>query len=308
MYYRICSRKKKIKLQYSPVDCITFGGYQFYIKRDDLLDFDFNGNKARKFYYFLEQDFKNISKIIAYGSAQSNALYSLSVLAKIKGVRLEYYVDHIAPFLKQNPIGNYKNALKNGVKFIELHLDNTPLEEYMQSLEITKNELLIDEGGRIKESQFGISLLAKEIKCWAQEKGFKDLNIFLPSGTGTTALFLQKNIDFPVYTCACVGDKEYLKKQFKMLEKDEKNFPIIVDTPKKFHFGKLYRENYEIYKTLLEKTKIEFDLLYDPIGWLSLLNELKSNTINTKIPLLYIHQGGINGNEAMLERYQRKFL
>ncbi len=167
---------------------------------------------------------------------------------------------------------------------------------------------MIEEGGRVKESEYGIAKLADEIKSWAKEQKIEKLNIFLPSGTGTTALFLQKNIEFDVYTCACVGDKEYLKKQFSMLENDEKFYPKIIDTPRKFHFGKLYKQNYETYKDLIEQTGIEFDLLYDPIGWQSLIDGLNRNTIDKKIPILYIHQGGINGNETMIDRYQRRFL
>jgi len=50
----------------SPIDSITFEGHSFYLKRDDLLHPDFSGNKARKFHYFLENDFPNIKKIMLY--------------------------------------------------------------------------------------------------------------------------------------------------------------------------------------------------------------------------------------------------
>jgi 1-aminocyclopropane-1-carboxylate deaminase/D-cysteine desulfhydrase-like pyridoxal-dependent ACC family enzyme len=100
----------------SPVETIIFEGHSFYVKRDDLLHPDFSGNKARKFHYFLDNDFPNIRKIVSYGSAQSNAMYSLSVLAKMRGWGFEYYVDHVAEYLKDNPHGNYKGALDNGMK------------------------------------------------------------------------------------------------------------------------------------------------------------------------------------------------
>ena len=91
----------------SPIEKITFNNNSFYIKRDDLLHKDFSGNKARKFYYFLMNDFPKIKKIISYGSTQANSLYSLSVLAKIKGVKLDFYVNHISSFLKQNHRAGY---------------------------------------------------------------------------------------------------------------------------------------------------------------------------------------------------------
>ena len=103
----------------SPIDTVTFEGHSFYLKRDDLLHPDFSGNKARKFHYFLENDFPDIKKVISYGSSQSNAMYSLSVLAKMRGWKFEYFVDHVAYYLKENPHGNYAGALDNGMKIIE---------------------------------------------------------------------------------------------------------------------------------------------------------------------------------------------
>ena len=284
----------------SPIETIRFQNHTFFLKRDDLIHPDFSGNKARKFYYYLKNDFPHIKKIVSYGSAQSNAMYSLSVLAKMKGWRFEYYVDHIAEYLKENPHGNYAAALKNGMHLIVSRGTPTP----------TRQMLFIEEGGRQEEAEYGIGLLAQEILVWQEEQKIEKLNIFLPSGTGTTALFLQKAFirlrrSRPtVYTCACVGDDTYLKEQFSMLEADEKYHPTILALEKKHHFGKLYRENYEIWLKLHEQTGVVFDLLYDPLGWRTLLAHPQ---VYEEAPLLYIHQGGILGNESMLPRYQRKY-
>jgi len=286
----------------SPVDSITFNGHSFYVKRDDLLHPDFSGNKARKFHYFLENNFPDITKIISYGSAQSNAMYSLSVLAKMRGWEFEYYVDHVAEYLKENPHGNYKAALDNGMKVI-VGADSISAQ--------SKDVLSIEEGGRQKEAEYGIKILAREILDWQKEQGIEVLNVFLPSGTGTTALFLQKNLIIgqthrsapTVYTCACVGDNAYLKKQFFELEEDEKYHPTILSLEKKHHFGKLYKDNYEIWLKLQQQTGVVFDLLYDPLGWRTLLAHPK---VMSK-PTLYIHQGGVLGNESMLPRYERKY-
>ncbi len=150
----------------------------------------------------------------------------------------------------------------------------------------------------------GLRLLAQEIKIWQAENNLKELNIFLPSGTGTTALFLQKHLPSnKVYTTPCVGDDTYLKKQFCILEEDESYHPEIVSLEKKHHFGKLYKENYKIWLKLQQQTGVEFDLLYDPLGWRVLLAHPE---ISSK-PTLYIHQGGVLGNESMLPRYKRKY-
>jgi len=290
----------------SPTNTIIFEGHSFYLKRDDFLHPDFSGNKARKFYYFLQNDFPDITKIISYGSAQSNAMYSLSVLAKMRGWEFTYYVDHIADYLKENPHGNYAGAIRNGMR---LRQAQPPFPEIVEGI---SDILYIQEGGRQKEAEYGIKLLAQEIVEWQKENDIKELNIFLPSGTGTTALFLQKNLSLlpptsyllsNVYTCPCVGDSDYLKKQFLELESDEIFHPKILSLEKKHHFGKLYRENYKIWLKLQQQTGLVFDLLYDPLGWRTLLAH--PEVLNK--PILYIHQGGLLGNESMLPRYRRKY-
>lgn len=278
----------------SPTQEINFNNEKIYIKRDDLLHKDFSGNKARKFYYFLKNDFKNIKKIVSNGSAQSNAMYSLSVLCKLKNYEFDYYVDHIASYLKDNPQGNYKAALENKMNIYE---ESLPCS-------FDENTLYINEGGALKEASFGLEILAKEITQWAKENNKTKLKIFLPSGTGTTALFLQKFLSFEVLTCACVGDEEYLQKQFLALEPS--NHPRILQRKKKYHFGKLYKEFFEIHKSLKEQSKIEFDLLYDSLGFL-VLDEYLKTIKNRDFEVLYIHQGGLLGNISMLKRYENKY-
>ena len=280
----------------SPITPLNFRGRDFLIKRDDLIDSDFSGNKARKFYYYFNYLKNNpqIKEIISYGSNQSNAMYSLSVLSKMFNIELKYYVNHIPKYLKSNPIGNYKYTILNGAQIIE---DSKKIEELKNNkIILEKNQIFIKEGGAVEESQFGIKMLAKEL-----EK-YQDYSIFLPSGTGVTALYLQKYFKGEIFTCSCVGDDNYLLKQWEELESNKKFYPTIIQKDKKFHFGKLYKENYKIWLEL-KNSGIEFDLLYDPIGWQVMLKNL--NILGEKI--IYIHQGGIIGNESMIERYKRKF-
>ncbi|MCK5853675.1 MAG: 1-aminocyclopropane-1-carboxylate deaminase/D-cysteine desulfhydrase [Sulfurovaceae bacterium] len=279
----------------SPIEKRAFQGHEIYIKRDDLLHPSFSGNKARKFWHFLKQDYPHIKKVISYGSSQSNAMYSLSVLAKIKEWEFDYYTSHLSDYLKENLHGNFKYALENGMNLI--------VDEEKPHKTSNKEILFIEEGGRDFFAEEGLKVLANEILEWKEKHNIKELNIFLPSGTGTTALYLQKNIIDKVYTVPCVGDSDYLKKQFYMLEEDEQYHPNILEPSKKRHFGKLYKESYNIWLKLRQEMGVEFDLLYDPIGWITLLE----NPQILDKPLLYIHQGGLIGNESMLPRYERKY-
>ena len=283
--------------QSSKVDEIILNSQKYFVKRDDILDKDFSGNKARKFHYFLNKDLKAYKKIVSHGSNQSNAMYSLSVLCKIKSLNFDYYVSHIPKYLEENPSGNYKKALENRMNII---VGNLPTN-------FSEDELFVSEGGAVQEARYGIEILANEIKTWAKKINIdsKKLKVFLPSGTGTTALYLQHYLPFEVLTCSCVGDDEYLEKQFLELEKN--NHPRILEKDKKYHFGKLYKEFYEKHIELLNKTNIEFDLLYDSLGWIVFENYVKNLKNKENYIFLYIHQGGTLGNETMIERYKRKF-
>lgn len=160
--------KQELKLP-SSIDEFSFRGDSFYIKRDDTIHPKFSGNKARKLYYYLQKDFPRITKIISYGSNQSNAMYSMSELAIMKNWDFDYFVDHIPTYLKENPQGNYLRALANGMNILikddeEIFLDD--------------NTLFIEEGARGKEAEYGIEILAKEIIEWKENNDIKNLKIF----------------------------------------------------------------------------------------------------------------------------------
>jgi 1-aminocyclopropane-1-carboxylate deaminase/D-cysteine desulfhydrase-like pyridoxal-dependent ACC family enzyme len=277
----------------TPVDTITFHDIPLLIKRDDLIACEFSGNKARKLYAYFKQNIQ--TPIVSYGSNQSNAMYSLSALAKLKSVEFVYFTHHIPSYLKQNPIGNYHEALKNGMQIFES-------DEPEQSAQ-NHDGVYIPEGGASSMAEEGVKLLANEIIEYAAEHRIGDLNIFLPSGTGTTALYLQKHLPFKVYTTECVGDAAYLKKQFSLLEQDEQYHPTILSLKKKYHFGKLYKELYDIWLQLRKSTDIEFEMLYDPKGFLTVAHHREEFSNH----LMYIHGGGLQGNSSMLKRYQRRY-
>ncbi len=289
------------------MDSASIGEQQFFIKRDDLLNHHFSGNKARKLSYFLDNDFPEINKIVGHGSVQANSLYSLAALAHLKNWQLDFYTHRIPAWLKEKPIGNYAGALKLGVNLIEIDGLNTNLDDYMRtfSRDLPSDNLFVPEGGRCQLAKHGIKQLADEILSFCRKQSLSAAKIMLPSGTGTTALFLQSFLPFEVLTCACVGGNDYLKTQFSELEPNSSLWPTILPAKKKYHFGKLYPEFYHQWQQLKEQTNIEFDLLYDPLGWITLLDYLIQKP--TSAPIIYIHQGGLVGNESMLPRYQRKY-
>ena len=153
-----------MQLKNTPIQKITFKNKNFFIKRDDLLHKEFSGNKARKFLYFLDNEFSGVKRLISYGSTQANSLYSFSALAKLKGWKFDFYVNQIPVHIKQNPRGNYKGALDNGVNIIE-DKDFNP-----DNIVVQNDTVFVPEGGRAKSSEYGIKILANELIGWIRLK------------------------------------------------------------------------------------------------------------------------------------------
>ena len=370
------------------------------------MDGEFNGNKARKLEYFLHAGLGGIKRVVSYGSSQSNAMYSLSVFAKMKGLEFHYVVSNLNSNLASNPIGNFKFALENGMKIYidkdrrararalayelaglkesEIYGDDavnltdasdrngSNLSKFNEGLGFTdtnlsakkmpnsqaeiapnlqnqdrenlikfngsaklasansgefvshKNSnlkksadhtssnlpaaqdcfigdsLFINEGVWQPQAETGFISQARQIERWADAEG-KTVDIFLPSGTGTSAAFLAKHVKFDVFTCPCVGDADYLKSEIEALTPNSK--VRILPPPKKYHFGDLKPELYQIWREVCEQTGIEFELIYDPVGCLTMMANLGA----FKNEILYIHQGGALGNISQKLRYERKF-
>ena len=370
------------------------------------MDGEFNGNKARKLEYFLHAGLGGIKRVVSYGSSQSNAMYSLSVFAKMKGLEFHYVVSNLNSNLASNPIGNFKFALENGMKiyidkdrraqakalayelaglkeseiygdeavnltdafdrnglnlskfdercsFMDTNLsaknvpnlqaeiapnlqnqDRENLSKFDKSAKFAginsgefvsyKNSkfekttdqtspnlpaaqdcfigdsLFINEGVWQPQAEAGFISQARQIERWADAEG-KTVDIFLPSGTGTSAAFLAKHVKFDVFTCPCVGDADYLKSEIEALTPNSKAH--ILQPPKKYHFGDLKPELYQIWREVCEQTGIEFELIYDPVGFLTMTSNLGA----FKNEILYIHQGGALGNISQKLRYERKF-
>ncbi len=277
----------------TPISSIVLEGREFPIKRDDLVDKYLTGNKFRKLYPLLITPKSTFNKIISYGGTQSNAMLSISAMCKQKGWEYIYYSKEISKTQEELNTGNLYLAKKLGMKHIQI-----PHNKYRDTINelqfnLDKKIFLIDQGGAIVDAKDGLDVLAREIR--EQNPDVKALAT--PSGTGTTALFLALALpEYEVYTTPCVGDVHYLKEQMSALANIPDNL-VILKPKKKYHFAKPYPNFLDIYKKTLS-SGIEFDMVYSPGMWECLLEQ-------TDEKIMYIHSGGVSGNESMLKRYKR---
>ncbi len=228
-------------------------------------------------------------------------MYSIAAMCSLQNWEFEYICKTIPKDLKLNPSGNFKAALRFGMQYIEL-----PPELYQQkisSLSSSNANIIIAQGGADKVAYYGIQKLAQEISASMSTYSTNKLSIITPSGTGTTALFLSILLpQFEIITTPTVGSTEYLRAQMSNLRDIPKNLTIL-EPAKKYRFATPHKDLLECYGDL-KKCGIEFDLIYAPVMWLTLLKYIDRFDHD----LLYVHSGGTSGNETMLERYRAKGL
>ena len=290
-------------LQNTPLVQFEIRGKRYWVKRDDLLHPIFHGNKGRKFLSLITTPPEGAEELISFGSPLSNTIPSLGMIGRLRGWKVKFFVNYIPPPLKENPAGNYRLGVELGVKFIETGLRGEELRRWVLSKK-GKGSLVIEEGGRSPFSKLGIYKLGEELLPFL--KALR-LNLFLPSGTGTTAFYLARFFEerggkIKVFTTPTVGGETYLRRQWEWLEGLEGSpspYPEILPPPLSGKFGKIRKEVWEMWQEL-EGRGIEWDLLYDPIGWMAVLNSGISD-------IVYLNQGGWTGNLTLLPRYLAKF-
>ena len=104
--------------------------------------------------------------------------------------------------------------------------------------------------------------------------------------------------EIAVYTSVLVADEAYQRLQWKKLS--DGPYPEIFPSKKKMRFAKPYDEYLQMHEELLSCTSITFELIYVPFTWIQMLENLQDKDGE----ILYIHTGGVSGNETMLQRYK----
>ncbi len=291
-----------MKLSPSAIETFLFRGRDFYVKRDDTIDPLLSGNKYRKLYTLLQTAPQDYTKILSYGGIQSNAMLSIAALCHQKGWEFHYTAKTIPSSVKRDVTGNLKMAMELGMKLHEVSPADYDAEiALLRSKESESTTLLVSQGGADPLAQQGVEVLADEIRAWKKENRHTSLTIVTPSGTGTTAYYLAQALpEHTIVTTPVIGDSAYLLTQLARLGSHPENLQLL-QSEKKYHFGKPYAEFLKLYREL-KQSGLEFDLLYGTKMWLVLLENMES----LEGDILYVHSGGIIGNETMLERYVYK--
>ncbi len=275
------------------------------------------GNKARKLASLVEAVALPRS-LVSHGGAQSNAMLALARLCEARGSILTYHTKPIPSWLRTNPTGNLAAALATGSLQLVEHTSSQEYDETVDALTSDATLALlpsgsapafVPQGAAWPGAEYGIARLADEIAAWRQRTlpRTATLDLVLPAGTGTTALFLARHVPqgMRVHAVPCVGSSEYLVDQLDRLDRASGTLGLLPHTlapppALAVPFGK---PSTTLLSTWREAARhgVLLDLVYGPVAWGAMCTHHWPAGSN----LLYINCGGQEGLRSQLARYSR---
>lgn len=295
---------------------------QLYIKRDDLTDIAFGGNKARKLNFFLKDALlKEADCIVTYGAIQSNHCRITSAVATMNN--LDVYL--IQPKSNEDNING--NALIN--LFYEPKLITTTLDSVSETINHTlqrldslgKKPYFIPGGGHGDLGTHAYRMAYEEIMKQEQELELEFDYIFHASGTGTTQAGLvagnhinKKHTDVVGISIARSFEKgtevikdsllSYLGSQ-KHSKPEDLNIQFI-DEYIGDGYADVYPEVMHTIKEVARKSAIFFDPIYTGKAFYGMKQYMEKNQLKNK-KILFIHTGGTPIIFNYAEEFRKEF-
>lgn len=275
-----------------------------------------SGNKICKlFHYYKEKEkYRLVKRVLCRGGNYSNTLYAIYQLCLDMQWDLHYFTSNIPREAVMQSIFSqvFLNKDRNSDIRVQLY-DMVDYDRMVEQERIREDSLIIERGGASIKAKEGVDLLGEALKRHIEENyAEKAVNILLPSGTGTTCLFLAKYFDehqvnARVWTVPCVGKTNYLYAQMFELFPDMewiRGHIHSFDSKSKFRrFAQPQLELYKFWKQFKELYGVELDLIYAPKTLLSFCDLLHKNIHLHNGNWIYIHTGGEGGNVSQLQRY-----
>lgn len=259
-------------------------GVQAFIKRDDLIHPVVSGNKWRKLHLIFEQAIKDKkTEIITFGGAYSNHLLATACAGSIYGIKTTGIVRG-EEIKNLNPQLSLCQRYGMNLTFVSRteYKDKKSLSEKYTS----KNNLVIDEGGRHPLAIEGVKTIIQELQ---RQYDY----LVLPVGTGTTLEGIAEEIkdtNLATKIIAYSALKENQEDKSRL-----NNLLDIIDWKDDTEFGGYGKFNLELIQFMNDFTK-ETGILIDPIYqgkmYFGLANLIEGNHFKPGSKILCIQTGG----------------
>lgn len=301
-------RKRKIELFHNESSLykmnLKIGNTNVYMKRDDILDFAFGGNKVRLYEYiaFMIKE-KKSKKVITFGSVYSNHIRVTAAVASILGIECDLII------LKETNEdttceGNRRLLEEYNAKLVYCDVDKAHefIDDYLEAEDKKGTEYFwVPGGGHLKEAAFGYVEAAEEIKKQENGLGVSFDAIFLPTGTGTThAGLLYGFADTPIYGVTVARSVERCKSEIKNLlcEMQKVDGRTVGNWDEKIHvlenngmqYGKQDERLDVLRKEVAKSDGVFLDPIYNAKAFYGMKQFLEKNMSFQNV--LYVNTGG----------------
>ncbi len=280
-------------------------GVSVFIKRDDLIHPEIQGNKWRKLKYNLLKA-KALGKqtLLTFGGAFSNHIYAtaaagthfnFNTIGIIRGERLE----------KLSPTLRFAEA--NGMKFV--FMDRTTYRQRKESAFLESlaqkypNAYIIPEGGSNLLALKGVAEIVEEVE--AQMPNRSPLTWCVGVGSGGTIAGLIRGIqstDSVLGFSSLKGD--FVHEMVKgFLDKDYFNWTIL-EEDRFGGFAKWKPALIDFINDFYDQTKIPLDPIYNGKLWFRLNELIVAGYFPKGSQLMVIHSGGLQGIAGFRQRFR----
>lgn len=305
----LIERILSMKYKNTPIQKLnSFSKNNIYIKREDLIDLAFGGNKARKIQYFAEDIIKNKHNyIVTYGASQSNHCRVTAAIAAKLGIKCLLI---LADDGKADYNGNYFLYDLFGVEVRSVDVGNVSksIDNIMEELKQQGyNPYFITGGGHGNLGTQAYVDAYEEIKIQSNNMNVEFDYIFFASGTGTTHAGLQIasmiNKDSTEIVGISIARKEERGKEVILesikeyiienkIELDIKINDInFIDTYIGDGYADIYDDVIETIRYMARNENILLDPVYTGKAFYGMLDFIEKNNIINK-NILFIHTGG----------------
>ena len=294
------------------IDTVNFQEFSLNVLRLDLIHPHYGGNKYFKLKYNLQEARNSgLLKILTFGGAHSNHIYSAAALCKEEEIGSIGVIRGEENLIEQSPTLQF--ALECGMKlhFITREKYKNKTNEYLT--EELKQQFggfyMIPEGGGNYEGVKGCTgILNEELKKFDY--------IFCACGTATTFSGIkissgpnQKIIGVSVLKGEnkLIADANYWMNIFGSEKINAGETRVINSTIiNDYHFGGYAKYSKELidFKSEFEKTySIPLDYIYTSKLFFAVFDLIKQNKLDPGSKILIIHSGGLQGNKGFENRY-----
>lgn len=297
----------------------SFKQNNIYIKREDLIDLAFGGNKARKIEYFVEDIIKNkYDYIVTYGASQSNHCRVTAAIAAKLGIKCLLI---LADDGKADYNGNYFLYDLFGAETVSIEVENVSnsIDNIMGELKNKGyNPYFITGGGHGNLGTQAYVDAYEEINYQSKDINVEFDYIFFASGTGTTHAGLQIGSKINNDCTKIVGisiarkeerGKEVILESIKEYTTENKieldiniNDINFIDTYIGDGYADIYDDIIETIRYMARNENILLDPVYTGKSFYGMLDFIEKNNITNK-NILFIHTGGA----PLLFKYADKF-